>query len=457
MSLPLIKKQFIKHGLAVATASIMASTAYAGTNEQQEIQQLRAEVAELRALIQQQAATQKQIVAEQKARPVVVASAPAVVVAQAPATPAPANAKPGWLTLPDGQTQVKLYGNVRVDAAYDFKGTTGGINNKTGQVPLNKDNPTEDSLNVSAAPTRIGLDIARQTDLGELTGKIEADFWGDGTSNGDGKLRIRHAYASLGKWLAGQTTSPFVNTDTSPDLIDFTGPMGGGTQRNVQVRYTQPIDANQKVLVALEGGDVENGKTAGGSRFPALTARYDIKTSDSKGLLQVHGLAHENRVSTNDSNDEEKWGWGLGVGGKYQFTPKDAIMANYYHVKGDSRYILYSGQTNTAYTTTGDGKTTDYDIHNNEFDTAQIGYQRNWSPKLRSAFSLAGMWFKDDNTYAENNQSYNKTLYNAIANIIYTPVKNVDLGAEYTYGQRETFAGDKGDLSRINFLTRYSF
>lgn len=50
------------------------------------------------------------------------------------------------------------------------------INNKTGQVPLNKDNPTEDSLNVSAAPTRIGLDIARQTDLGELTGKIEADF-----------------------------------------------------------------------------------------------------------------------------------------------------------------------------------------------------------------------------------------------------------------------------------------
>ncbi|MEO3700128.1 DcaP family trimeric outer membrane transporter [Acinetobacter ursingii] len=72
------------------------------------------------------------------------------------------------------------------------------------------------------------------------------------------------------------------------------------------------------------------------------------------------------------------------------------------------------------------------------------------------AFSCSNKW---DHlyTYAENNQSYNKTLYNAIANIIYTPVKNVDLGAEYTYGQRETFAGDKGDLSRINFLTRYSF
>ncbi|MFW2003586.1 DcaP-like protein, partial [Acinetobacter ursingii] len=68
--------------------STISLPTFAAASEQQEIQQLRAEVAELRALIQQQAVTQKQIVAEQKARPVVVASAPAVVVAQAPAAPA---------------------------------------------------------------------------------------------------------------------------------------------------------------------------------------------------------------------------------------------------------------------------------------------------------------------------------------------------------------------------------
>ena len=45
---------------------------------------------------------------------------------------------------------------------YDFKGTTGGINNKTGQVPLNKDNPTEDSLNVSAATAIIVFEAVRQ-------------------------------------------------------------------------------------------------------------------------------------------------------------------------------------------------------------------------------------------------------------------------------------------------------
>ena len=51
---------------------------------------------------------------------------------------------------------------------------------------------------------------------------------------------------------------------------------------------------------------------AGGSRFPALTTRYDFKTADNKGLLQLHGLVHENRVAPKDSTSEEKFGWGVG-------------------------------------------------------------------------------------------------------------------------------------------------
>ncbi|MFI7983330.1 DcaP family trimeric outer membrane transporter [Acinetobacter baumannii] len=42
--------------------------------------------------------------------------------------------------MPDGQTQVKLYGNVRVDATYDFKGSNGSISNGAN-YPLNKDDP----------------------------------------------------------------------------------------------------------------------------------------------------------------------------------------------------------------------------------------------------------------------------------------------------------------------------
>lgn len=445
-----VKTLALSVGAALAWGTL--GSAHAATTTQQ-VADLKAQVAELQQMVQQLSSQQQSQAVQLQQQAQIAAAKPA------PVAPTASSTKPGWITLPDGQTQVKLYGSVRVDAAYDFDGTNSGTTyaNKTGSVPLNKANATKGALNTTAATSRIGLDIVRPTEYGDLTGKIEADFAGSSDNNSNGSFRVRHAYLSLGKWLVGQTTSPFVNTDTAPDLIDFTGPMGTGTQRNVQVRYTQPVTTNQKLLLALESGQIteEDNSTTGGKRLPAVTARYDLATADKKGLLQLHALAHENRVSSNDNNDEEKWGWGVGVGGKYQLTSQDAIMANYYHVKGDSKYMLYSGQGNSAYTTTLSNG--DYNIYLSEFDTAQVGYQRKWNSQWRSTFSVAGMKFKDDNAYARANQSNNKTLYNAIANIIWSPVKNLDLGAEYTNGQRKTFAGDKGDINRVNLMAKYSF
>ncbi len=70
-------------------------------------------------------------------------------------------------------------------------------------------------------------------------------------------------------------------------------------------------------------------------------------------------------------------------------TPQDSLVANYYHVKGDGRYLLYS---NSAYAY----DTTTQDINLGEFDSAVIGYQRKWSPILRSTFAIGGIQYKDD-------------------------------------------------------------
>ena len=42
-------------------------------------------------------------------------------------------------------------------------------------------------------------------------------------------------------------------------------------------------------------------------------------------------------------------------------------------------------------------------------------------------------------------------------NLIYSPIMNVELGGELIYGQRKTFAGDTGTLSRFDLMGRYSF
>ena len=439
--------------LVLALGAIFMGTAVqAAPVTNQQVTDLQNEVAQLKQLVTQLANQQQQQAVQLQER-----AAPAPVVA-----PTIASSKPGWITLADGQTQLKVYGSVRADATYDFAGVNSAtsIYNATDKVPLNSTNATKDSLNVSAAASRVGVEMIRPTQYGDLNAKLEADFLGSNVTNGNGSFRVRHAYVALDRWLVGQTTSPFANGDTSPEGVDLNGEVGSGTKRTVQVRYTQPISDNQKVLVALEGGDVENftrtSQTTGGGRFPAVTARYDIKTADKKGLLQLHGLIHENRVSTTKSNTEEKIGWGVGIGGKYQITPEDALFANYAYVKGDSKYILY---TNPAYAVVAQGSD-NYDLYESEYGTALLGYGHKWNNQWRSTLAAGALWYKGDNKYAQVNEiksEYNKSLYNVILNTFYTPVKSIDLGAEYTYGQRKTFTDQKGDYSRLNLMARYNF
>jgi len=93
--------------------SSLAIPAYAASNT--EVDALRKEVNELKQLVQQ-------LSTQQKAAPVVMAPppAPAPMVAAAPAPKAPSNAKPGWFTLPDGQTQVKLYLIIKINQMFKF-------------------------------------------------------------------------------------------------------------------------------------------------------------------------------------------------------------------------------------------------------------------------------------------------------------------------------------------------
>jgi hypothetical protein len=51
----------------------------------------------------------------------------------------------------------------------------------------------------------------------------------------------------------------------------------------------------------------------------------------------------------------------------------------------------------------------------------------------------------------------NRRLYELFINAIYSPIKNVEIGAEYIYGQRTTFSDQVGTLSRFDLMGRFSF
>ncbi|EPF80532.1 porin [Acinetobacter gyllenbergii] len=427
-------KKFIltvqKSMLAVGVLTAMNS-AYSGT-ESAEIAQLRQEVQELRAMLQQYV---KQPVPTQSTPQVAVAAAPQATETQVPK-----------LNISKGGAEVNLYGYLRADASYQAKGASTMYNNISG-VPLEhtaEEAQQKDRLHSTVNVTRLGLNFKTPTAAGDVGGKLEMDFFGGSTRD---QFRIRHAYLTFDKWLIGQTWSTFIAPEYYPETIDAGTYVGGALQRSPLVRYSDNLSANTSFAVAIEDpkytatSDPDNEM-----RLPALVGRLNHKFENGS-LLSGRTFMAEKKTS----NDEE-WAWGVGLGGKYQLTPQTFLKADYYHVKGDGRFLLW---TNNSYVI--DDKN---HIQSNEFDTISAGLTHQFNSQLRSTLGYGYMKAKDDNTFAQiqkTNLTQNKELWQGWINAMYNPYKPITLGVEYVYGERETFEGRKGIDNRFNMMASYDF
>ncbi|ENX41972.1 DcaP family trimeric outer membrane transporter [Acinetobacter sp. NIPH 2100] len=419
-----------KSMLAVGVLTAMSS-AYSGT-ESAEIAQLRQEVQELRAMLQQYV---KQPVPAQSTAPVTVAATPQVAETQAPK-----------LNISKAGAEVSLYGYIRADASYQAKGASTMYNNISG-VPLEhtaEEAQQKDRLHSTVNVTRLGLNFKTPTAAGDVGGKLEMDFFGGSTRD---QFRIRHAYLTFDKWLIGQTWSTFIAPEYYPETIDAGTYVGGALQRSPLVRYSDNLSANTSFAVAIEDpkytatSDPDNEM-----RLPALVGRLNHKFENGS-LLSGRTFMAEKKTS----NDEE-WAWGVGLGGKYQLTPQTFLKADYYHVKGDGRFLLW---TNNSYVI--DDKN---NIQSNEFDTISAGLTHQFNSQLRSTLGYGYMKAKDDNTFAQiqkTNLTQNKELWQGWINAMYNPYKPITLGVEYVYGERETFEGRKGIDNRFNMMASYDF
>lgn len=421
MSLFLSRKSFIQQGLAVAVTAIMMTSANAATDKE-EIQKLREEVQTLKSMVQQQHNVQQKqqiLIEEVKIQPVqlnVETVRPSMV------------SKAG--------ASVNLYGFVRADAEYQFKGGDGIFNriNKVDNSPAN-----EDRFYSTATVTRIGLDFTAPVTDAKVGGKVEIDFRGAGDT-----VRIRHAYLNYNNWLVGQTTSSFLSTETQAEILDFNGALGIGTFRTPMVRYSDKIDANTQYLIGLEQGRADN-------RFPALAGKLSHKLADGSGVVTARALIQEVRARgegitpTDAAYDDTKFGWGVGLGANYKLSPQLLLNADYSHVKGDNKYILY---TDTSYST----NTAKDNIDLTEFNAVSVGATYKFNPKLRSTLGY-GAIFYDDAPKAQNDKVQQGWL-----NVMYNPTKPVTFGAEYIYGERELGNGTTaGRDSRIGMLAKYDF
>lgn len=394
-----------------------------------EVEQLRNEVKQLRSMIEQQQHMQnKQIVAlENNVKA-------AQVVSQA---------KDQTFARTKAGAEVTLYGNIRADLLYQSEGGSADrLYNQINSVPLKGHNESSDQLKSTLAATRLGLDF--KTADKDISGKIEVDFLGAN----DG-LRIRHAYFNYGQWLIGQTWSNFAVPDYMPETIDALGYVGGAVKRDAQIRYTHKFNAETQLVTALE----DSKDALSNMRIPVLSTRLNQSFADRAGALSLRGMVSEKRTVA-----DNELAWGVGLGAKYDISAKTTLKADYYHVKGDSSLVSW---TNQGFAIDANKNI----MALNQFDSITVGVTQQFNSQWRGTLGY-GYMKADENQdyirYLSDPTKANKTLWQAWANVFYSPKKPLSFGLEYVYGERKAFVAapngqDTGEDNRFNAVAIYNF
>lgn len=406
------------------------------------------------------------IEAKQKAAPAPAAAVPANVVT--------GGVVPGSIKIPGTDTSFRVSGQVKGDYIVDLKAPPAGGGGDfavistaplRGTAAANKKGESR----FHAKESRIVLETFTPSPYGLFKTYIEGDFFDENTGQvgpagveGTGNqtsFGIRHAYGELGPFLAGQTWTNFMDITAYGEKVDFTGPAGRTFIRQAQFRYTHAFANGNLFRVAIENpnGDF-NGQadTNIGDDLPDLTANYRIVGRNwhlqANGLLRQ--IKHENRPGTGNTNttplgSDTTLGYGFGLTGSYRFQNRDRVT--FYTVAGDGigRYLEGGDGTGASLNpTTGQ--------LNKQFGYGGFStYQHWWTSNLRSNLVYGISRFNTNNLAALN--TVNEKIQSAYINLIWSPIKPVDIGVEYLWGQREVKDGRKGDVSRIQVGTRYKF
>ena len=362
--------------------------------------------------------------------------------------------------MPGSETSVRVYGFVEGDLIKDFKGTApGDMFTNVMEQPLNKTNPTTGKSVMTAQTSRFGFETSTPTALGPVHTQLEADFYAYAGSkdvvkgvdfinqttattsvsdNNRDRLRVRHAYGEYAGWLIGKTWSTFMDLDDGPETVDFNGPVGQPFSRPVQIRYTYNTPTGASFKIALEN-------PSDGAKRPNLVLSAS-KSYDWGAAFNARFISHEQR-----SGDISKNGSGWGIGGSYKLTDSLTVMGQYAAVDGDNDNALMMGANYPDWSTGAMllDKSRGYVLGLTNVFNSQ------WRSTL--AYGSVESQINANEVYAGLGWPGNQSLKQWHLNFFYTPIKNVDLGAEYIGGKRTTYGGDVGDLSRLNLLGRYSF
>jgi hypothetical protein len=280
---------------------------------------------------------------------------------------------------------------------------------------------------------------------------IEADLFGGGSNNLGNEistnthaLTVRHAFVTWNNWLAGQTWSNFQDTGSLVDTVDFLGVTDGTIfVRQAQLRYTHgPFSFSIENPKTLSTNYLGAGRrSSGDSVMPDLTARW--LTKGDWGHFSVAGLLRQLH-----DGDETATGIALSVAGKYNLGASNDIRYMVNYGEGFGRYFAFGQGTDAVLDADGD-------LEAIGAFSGFVGLRHVFGPKLRGNLIYSAAFY--DNDAALTGFGVTERSSSLRANLIYSPFPRLDLGTEFSYGERALEDDREGDLKRLAFTAKYSF
>ncbi|HUL78588.1 MAG TPA: DcaP family trimeric outer membrane transporter [Vicinamibacteria bacterium] len=383
--------------------------------------------------------------------------APAAAAAQDPA--AKAEEKP----------RLDIYGFAMLDTGYQTKQNDPNWYDvlRPTKLPAYTDEYGKDGhWFAGVRQSRFGVKSFAPTGLGELKTIFEFELFGTGVDAGQTTFRLRHAWGELGQIGAGQTWSPFMDSDVFPNSVEYWGPNGMVFFRNVQLRWTPWQKGDSNFMVALErpGASADGGIYADRVELQNVKARFPLpdfsahfRYAQGWGHVQLAGILRS--MKWDDLNPGtfdltgSATGWGLNLSSNIKLQKHVARLQVVYG-DGIENYM------NDA--------PVDVGVQNNLSNprTPVVGktlpvlgvvafLDLNWDAKWTSTVGYSLV--KITNSDAQNPSDFRRGQY-ALANVLYHPTPDVFLGPEVQWGKRENYTdGFTSDDFRIQFSAKYNF
>ena len=362
---------------------------------------------------------------------------------------------------------IDIYGFIKADASYDNSRTTTG--NFVKWVDSESNNKNDDEFNMTANQTRLGMNITGDEDGGLLTsGRIEIDFYGNGTAENKSGILLRHAYMKL-DWpddnfsiIAGQTSdviSPLYPTTLNYSVAWWAGNIG---YRRPQIRLTKGFSLNENTSLKLEGAiartigrtslladpDSESGEDAG---YPSVQGRVSVTTPLLNKLPTTVGVSghygrEEYDIDTEGQNKKFE-SWSLNLDMHQPINDWLALKAEGFVGENLNQYLGGIGQGVNIDTT----KARHYREIGSQggWVAASITPQGRWTYNL--GYSVEDVERGDLNT---GDRSQNRSIF---GNAIYSINKNTSIGFELSQWHTERVGESDADDLRAQTSFIYKF